>query len=72
VYKAVHKESGQQLAIKQVPVDSDLQDIIKEISIMQQCDRYDELPVLVHIKLLLVLINKHLNWVSKKLSHLLA
>ena len=39
VYKAVHKESGQLLAIKQVPVDSDLQDIIKEISIMQQCDR---------------------------------
>ena len=40
VYKAVHKESGQLLAIKQVPVDSDLQEIIKEISIMQQCDRW--------------------------------
>lgn len=39
VYKALHKESGQLLAIKQVPVDADLQDIIKEISIMQQCDR---------------------------------
>ncbi|XP_003385366.1 PREDICTED: serine/threonine-protein kinase 3-like [Amphimedon queenslandica] len=38
VYKALHKESGQLLAIKQVPVDADLQDIIKEISIMQQCD----------------------------------
>lgn len=38
VYKAMHKESGQLLAIKQVPVDSDLQEIIKEISIMQQCD----------------------------------
>lgn len=38
VYKAMHKDSGQLLAIKQVPVDSDLQDIIKEISIMQQCD----------------------------------
>ena len=38
VYKAMHKETGQLLAIKQVPVDSDLQDIIKEISIMQQCD----------------------------------
>lgn len=38
VYKALHKESGQVLAIKQVPVDSDLQEIIKEISIMQQCD----------------------------------
>ena len=34
----MHKESGQSLAIKQVPVDSDLQEIIKEISIMQQCD----------------------------------
>lgn len=26
------------VAIKQVPVESDLQEIIKEISIMQQCD----------------------------------
>ncbi|KAK7603091.1 hypothetical protein V9T40_003090 [Parthenolecanium corni] len=38
VYKALHKESGQVLAIKQVPVDTDLQEIIKEISIMQQCN----------------------------------
>ena len=57
VFKALHKESKQILAIKQVnfllpndhannvqishfkvPVDTDLQDIIKEISIMQQCD----------------------------------
>jgi len=38
VYKAVHQETGNVLAIKQVPVDTDLQDIIKEISIMQQCD----------------------------------
>nr|UDP68763.1 HIPPO protein [Hydra vulgaris] len=38
VYKAMHKESGEVLAIKQVPVDTDLQEIIKEISIMQQCD----------------------------------
>lgn len=38
VYKAIHKESEQILAIKQVPVDTDLQEIIKEISIMQQCD----------------------------------
>lgn len=29
VYKALHKESGQVLAIKQVPVDTDLQEIIK-------------------------------------------
>ena len=40
VYKALHKESGEVLAIKQVPVDTDLQEIIKEISIMQQCDRF--------------------------------
>ncbi|XP_052869901.1 serine/threonine-protein kinase 3 [Anopheles cruzii] len=38
VYMALHKESEQVLAIKQVPVDTDLQEIIKEISIMQQCD----------------------------------
>ncbi|XP_023230203.1 serine/threonine-protein kinase 3-like isoform X2 [Centruroides sculpturatus] len=38
VYKALHKESGQVLAIKLVPVDTDLKEIIKEISIMQQCD----------------------------------
>ncbi|XP_078449807.1 serine/threonine-protein kinase 3-like [Lampetra planeri] len=38
VYKAIHKESGQVMAIKQVPVESELQEIIKEISIMQQCD----------------------------------
>ncbi|KAJ8020780.1 Serine/threonine-protein kinase 4 [Holothuria leucospilota] len=38
VYKANHKETGQILAIKQVPVDTDLQEIIKEISIMQQCN----------------------------------
>ena len=38
VFKAIHKESSQVLAIKQVPVDTDLQEIIKEISIMQQCD----------------------------------
>lgn len=41
VFKAIHKESGQVVAIKQVPVESDLQEIIKEISIMQQCDRCD-------------------------------
>jgi len=38
VYKSLHKDSKQVLAIKQVPVDTDLQEIIKEISIMQQCD----------------------------------
>ena len=44
----MHKESGQLLAIKQVPVDSDLQDIIKEISIMQQCDRLVLYQIHVH------------------------
>ena len=38
VFQAIHKDSQQILAIKQVPVDTDLQEIIKEISIMQQCD----------------------------------
>jgi len=38
VFKALHKETKQIVAIKQVPVESDLQEIIKEISIMQQCD----------------------------------
>ncbi|CCD65397.1 Serine/threonine-protein kinase cst-1 [Caenorhabditis elegans] len=37
VHKAIHRESGHVLAIKKVPVDTDLQEIIKEISIMQQC-----------------------------------
>ena len=38
VFKAIHKESSQAFAIKQIPVESDLQEIIKEISIMHQCD----------------------------------
>lgn len=38
VFKAIYKEAGQVVAIKQVPVESDLQEIIKEIAIMQQCD----------------------------------
>lgn len=38
VYKAIEKESGTVLAIKQVALDASLQDIIQEISIMQQCD----------------------------------
>uniref|UniRef100_A0A3Q3B8Q1 non-specific serine/threonine protein kinase n=1 Tax=Kryptolebias marmoratus TaxID=37003 RepID=A0A3Q3B8Q1_KRYMA len=37
VFKANYKETGEIVAIKQVPVESDLQEIIKEISIMQQC-----------------------------------
>lgn len=38
MHKAIHKETGHVLAVKKVPVDTDLQEIIKEISIMQQCD----------------------------------
>ncbi|KAF7634893.1 hypothetical protein Mgra_00005634 [Meloidogyne graminicola] len=38
VHKALHRASGRSLAIKMVPVDTDLQEIIKEITIMQQCD----------------------------------
>ncbi|KAG7278212.1 hypothetical protein CRUP_012708 [Coryphaenoides rupestris] len=38
VFKAHVKETGEIVAIKQVPVESDLQEIIKEISIMQQCN----------------------------------
>ena len=45
----MHKESGQVVAIKQVPVDTDLQEIIKEISMMQQCDRYEYLDFLSNI-----------------------
>nr|AHJ60959.1 HPO [Schmidtea mediterranea] len=37
VYKAKHKKNGFTVAAKLVPVDSELSDIVKEISIMQQC-----------------------------------
>ncbi|KAI6205898.1 Non-specific serine/threonine protein kinase [Aphelenchoides besseyi] len=40
VHKAIHKETGHILAVKKVPVDTDLQEIIKEITIMQQCDSH--------------------------------
>ena len=38
VYKALDKEKSQLVAMKKIPIDSDLMDIIKEISMMQQCD----------------------------------
>jgi serine/threonine kinase 3 len=39
VFKATHKESRQEVAIKIIPIDSDdLLEIVREISIMQQCD----------------------------------
>ena len=38
VYKATHIQSRQEVAIKQIPIESDLLEIVREISIMQQCD----------------------------------
>lgn len=38
VFKAVHKASNSLVAIKKVPLDSDLQDILHEISMMRQCE----------------------------------
>ena len=38
VFKAIHYESRQEVAIKQIPIESDLLEIVREISIMQQCD----------------------------------
>uniref|UniRef100_A0A6G3MK93 non-specific serine/threonine protein kinase n=1 Tax=Henneguya salminicola TaxID=69463 RepID=A0A6G3MK93_HENSL len=38
VYKAIHIASENILAVKQVPIGADIKDILKEISIMQQCD----------------------------------
>lgn len=37
VYKAMHKETLKSYALKQIPLDSDLNEIVREISIMQQC-----------------------------------
>ncbi|KAK7915736.1 hypothetical protein WMY93_011497 [Mugilogobius chulae] len=47
VHKANYKETGEIVAIKQVPVESDLQEIIKEISIMQQCNSELQNPFLL-------------------------
>ncbi|XP_075266094.1 serine/threonine-protein kinase 4-like [Convolutriloba macropyga] len=38
VHKAIHKQSGKAFAIKQVPIENDLQKVVKEINIMQQCN----------------------------------
>ncbi|KII65849.1 Serine/threonine-protein kinase 3/4 [Thelohanellus kitauei] len=38
VFKAIHASSDTTVAIKQVSLGSDIKEIIKEISIMQQCD----------------------------------
>ncbi|KAI3658557.1 hypothetical protein MP638_002801, partial [Amoeboaphelidium occidentale] len=38
VYKAIHKKSGTVVALKIVPIENDLEDIIKEINVMNGCD----------------------------------
>ena len=38
VHKAIHKESGKAFAIKQVPIENELDKVVKEINIMQQCN----------------------------------
>ncbi|KJE90658.1 STE/STE20/MST protein kinase, variant 1 [Capsaspora owczarzaki ATCC 30864] len=38
VFKARHKDTQSILAVKQVPLENDLQDIIKEISMIKECD----------------------------------
>lgn len=58
VFKAMHKESGQVVAIKQVPVDTDLQEIIKEISMMQQCDRYQMVHYFTVFVLIFIIIHR--------------
>lgn len=60
VFKAIHKESGQVVAIKQVPVESDLQEIIKEISIMQQCDRLEDKPAFSSTVVVWIIFKKNL------------
>ena len=37
VYKARHKKSNRIVAIKIIPADSDLNDLMKEISILKEC-----------------------------------
>lgn len=38
MYKAIHKKSGTVVALKIVPIENDLEDIIKEINVMNGCD----------------------------------
>ncbi len=37
VFKSIHKETLKSYALKQIPIDSDINETIKEISIMNQC-----------------------------------
>ena len=38
VFKGIHKETGNSVAVKMVPVEGDFEDIAKEIRILKQCD----------------------------------
>ena len=38
MFKAVHRQSSVVVALKEVPVANDLEDIIKEINVMNGCD----------------------------------
>ena len=61
----MHKESGQVVAIKQVPVDTDLQEIIKEISMMQQCDRSAEIVAKLFLIIFNLLVSPALHTISQ-------
>lgn len=37
VFKAIRKSDGKVVAIKQVPIDEDIEELRKEIDIMKQC-----------------------------------
>lgn len=38
VFKAIHKNSGTVCALKIVPIETDLEDLQKEINVMNECD----------------------------------
>ena len=38
MYKGIHKESSEAVAIKMVPVEGDLEDLAKEIRILRRCE----------------------------------
>lgn len=37
VYSAIHKKTNKEVAIKVVPVDTDIQELMQEISILKSC-----------------------------------
>lgn len=38
VHKAIRKDNGEIVAVKKIPVEAELDDILREISIMNSCD----------------------------------